>query len=124
MPMLHDSEGDTTADLRRRVIRLEYLTIGWMTVEFLGAIATGVADRSVALIGFGLDSVIELGAALVVLWQFRGTLDEDREHQAHRLIGASMLALALYVTAYAVYTLVRQDKPEHSLAGIAIALLA
>jgi divalent metal cation (Fe/Co/Zn/Cd) transporter len=88
-----------------------------------GAIAAGIAAHSVALTGFGLDSVIEIGAAGVVLWQLR-SLDEHRVHTAHRLIGVSLYALALYIAADSVYTLALQERPEHSLIGILIAAAA
>jgi divalent metal cation (Fe/Co/Zn/Cd) transporter len=107
---------------RQRALRLEYLTIGWMLVES-GAIGAGIVAHSVALTGFGLDSVIEIAAALVVLWQF-GSADEGRVHTAHRLIGVSLYALAGYIAADSAYTLVTKDQPEHSLVGIIIAVLA
>ncbi|MEA2509011.1 MAG: hypothetical protein QOG21_1093 [Actinomycetota bacterium] len=87
------------------------------------AIAAGIAAHSVALTGFGLDSVIEIGAAGVVLWQLR-SVDDYRVHTAHRLIGASLYALAAYVAAESIYTLARQQQPEHSIVGIAIAVVA
>jgi divalent metal cation (Fe/Co/Zn/Cd) transporter len=91
-----------------------------MLIETL-AIAAGIAAHSVALTGFGLDSVIEIGAAGVVLWQL-SSADEGRIHTAHRLIGVSLYALAFYVAADSIYTLARQQQPEHSLLGIAIAV--
>jgi divalent metal cation (Fe/Co/Zn/Cd) transporter len=91
-----------------------------MLIETL-AIAAGIAAHSVALTGFGLDSVIEIGAAGVVLWQL-SSADEGRIHTAHRLIGVSLYALAAYVAADSIYTLARQQQPEHSLLGIAIAV--
>lgn len=107
---------------REKAVRLEYLTIGWMAVE-AAALAAGIAAHSVALTGFGLDSLIEIAAAGVVLWQL-GSGDEHRIHTAHRLIGASLYALAGYIAADSVYTLVRQQQPEHSVVGIAIAVAA
>ncbi|MEA2507186.1 MAG: hypothetical protein QOH48_1804 [Actinomycetota bacterium] len=109
-------------DQRRRALRLEYITIGWMLVE-TAAIVAGIVAHSVALTGFGLDSVIEIGAAGVVLWQL-GSADERRIHTAHRLISLSLYGLAAYISAESVYTLFRQERPEHSLLGIAIAAMA
>jgi divalent metal cation (Fe/Co/Zn/Cd) transporter len=107
---------------RRKAFRLEYLTIGWMLIE-TAAIAAGIAAHSVALTGFGLDSVIEIGAAGVVLWQL-SSADEQRVHTAHRLISISLYALAGYIAAESLYTLARQERPEHSVLGIVIALVA
>ncbi|MDP9227146.1 MAG: cation transporter [Actinomycetota bacterium] len=109
-----------TLELRRRAVRLEYITIGWMLIE-TSAIAAGIAAHSVALTGFGLDSVIELAAAGVVLWQLH-EVDDHREHAAHRLIAGSLYALALYIALDSIYTLVGQERPEHSILGIAIAV--
>jgi predicted MFS family arabinose efflux permease len=78
---------------RRLAIRLESLTVGWNAIEAVVAIAAGAAAGSVALVGFGLDSVVEVSAALVVLWQFFG-IAEERERRALRLIGGSFFALA------------------------------
>jgi divalent metal cation (Fe/Co/Zn/Cd) transporter len=111
------------ADLRSRALRLEYLTIAWMIVEATVAIASGVAAGSVALTGFGLDSVIELAAAGVVLWQFSG-VEEHRQHTAHRVIAVSLYALGAYITFDSIYTLVRHERPEHSLPGILVAVAA
>ena len=107
---------------RRKASRLEYLTIAWMLVE-TSAIVAGIAAHSVALTGFGLDSVIEIAAAGVVLWQL-GSADEHRVHTAHRLIGASLYALAGYIAAESIYSLVSGERPEHSILGIAIAVVA
>jgi divalent metal cation (Fe/Co/Zn/Cd) transporter len=105
---------------RRKAVTLEYLTIGWMLIETL-AIAAGIAAHSVALTGFGLDSVIEIAAAGVVLWQL-SSVDETRIHTAHRSIGISLYAVAAYIAADSIYTLARQQQPEHSFLGIAIAI--
>jgi len=104
----------------RRAIRLEYVTVAWNAAEAVAAIVAGVLAGSVALFGFGLDSVIEVFAALVVLWQLRGSVDEPRERQALRLIGASFFALALYVTIESTRDLIIRARPEHSIAGIAL----
>jgi divalent metal cation (Fe/Co/Zn/Cd) transporter len=110
---------DTLA-LRKRALQLEYITIGWMVIE-TSAIIAGIAAHSVALTGFGLDSVIELASAGVVLWQLRG-VDDHREHTAHRLIAASLYALAFYIVIESTFALVSQERPEHSILGIAIAV--
>ena len=93
--------------------------MGWNAVEAAVAIAAGVGAASIALIGFGLDSIVEVSSALIVLWQFFG-IPEAREHRALRLIGGSFFALAAYVTVSAVYDLATASKPEASSVGIAL----
>jgi divalent metal cation (Fe/Co/Zn/Cd) transporter len=97
-----------------------------MIVEAGVAIASGVIARSIALVAFGLDSVIELFAAAVVIWQLKGVADEQkaREKLALRLIAVTFFALAAYVTAEAVYDLVVKSKPETSVAGLVLAAAA
>jgi divalent metal cation (Fe/Co/Zn/Cd) transporter len=102
---------------RRLAIRLESLTVGWNAIEAVVAIAGGAAAGSVALVGFGLDSVVEVSAALVVLWQFFG-IAEDRERRALRLIGGSFFALAAYVTVSSLYDLATRSEPDASMVGI------
>ncbi len=75
-------------DLRRRGLRLEYLTVAWNPLEALVAVGSGIIANSIALIGFGLDSLIETFAAVVVIWELRG-VGEDRERRALRLIAPS-----------------------------------
>jgi divalent metal cation (Fe/Co/Zn/Cd) transporter len=74
-----------TSSMQRRGVRLEALTIGWNSVEAIVAVTGGLVASSVALVSFGLDSVIEVGAAIVVLWQFLG-IAEEREQRALKLI--------------------------------------
>jgi divalent metal cation (Fe/Co/Zn/Cd) transporter len=107
---------------RRRALRLEYLTIGWMAIESL-SVVIGIATNSVALTGFGLDSLIEIGAALVVVWQVNST-DIRRVHIAHRLIAASLYFLGIYIAADSILMLIRGEQAEPSLLGIVIALVA
>jgi hypothetical protein len=76
--------------LRRRSFRLEYATMAWMVAEAAVAITAGLIAASIALIGFGLDSVIELFSATIVIWQLRGEIaGRDRETRAVRLIGVT-----------------------------------
>jgi Co/Zn/Cd efflux system component len=79
--------------LQRRAVRLAWATVGCNITEAIVAITAGGAAGSIALIGFGLDSIVEVLSALVILWQFRD-LDEKREHRAIRLIAMSFWALA------------------------------
>jgi divalent metal cation (Fe/Co/Zn/Cd) transporter len=100
-------------------LRLEALTVGWNTIEAVVAIAAGVGASSVALVGFGLDSVVEVSAALVVVWQFFG-IPEQREKHALRLIGGCFFALAAYVALSSISDLVTGGEPHASAVGIAL----
>jgi divalent metal cation (Fe/Co/Zn/Cd) transporter len=97
--------------------------MAWMTAEAAVAISAGVVAHSIALVGFGLDSVIEFFAAGVVVWQLRGVA-EERERRATRLIGATFYVLAAYIVVEAIRALVTQDRPEGSIAGLAVAIAA
>jgi divalent metal cation (Fe/Co/Zn/Cd) transporter len=106
----------------RRGRNLEYLTIGWNSLEAVAAIGTGLLAGSIALVGFGFDSVIESLSGTVLLWRlFAG---EHREQLALRLVGVSFLILAVYVGFDAVKSLVLREPPEASYLGIAIAALS
>jgi divalent metal cation (Fe/Co/Zn/Cd) transporter len=112
------------ARLRRRGFWLEYASMAWMTAEAAVAITAGIIASSIALTGFGLDSVIEFFAAGVVVWQLRGGGEEDRETRAVRLIGVTFFALAAYLTVQAVRDLAGQARPASSPAGLAITAAA
>lgn len=111
----------TATELRRRSRFLLGATIAWNSLEAIVAVASGLSAGSIALVGFGFDSVIEVFAACVVLWHLRG-LSETRERLALRLIGLSFFALAAYITIAAVRDLVVGDHPAESLVGIALAV--
>ncbi len=112
--------------LVRRGLALNYLTLAYNSLEGVLSLAAGIAAGSIALVGFGADSVIELAASVAALWRLRSDLDEDRRERveilSHRFIGVSFLALALYVGYSATASLVRREAPERSLLGIAIAV--
>jgi divalent metal cation (Fe/Co/Zn/Cd) transporter len=108
------------ARLRRRGFWLEYASMAWMTVEAAVAIAAGVAASSIALVGFGLDSVIEFFAATIVVWQLRGE-GEERETRAVRLIGVTFFVLAAYLTIESIRDLVGHAQPRESVPGLAVA---
>ena len=79
--------------LRRRGFRLEYATVTWKVAEAAIAITAGLIAASVALVGFGLDSVIELFSAAIVIWQLRGEIaGQDRQTRAVRLVGVTFFA--------------------------------
>lgn len=109
--------------LVRRAKLLAWGGIGWHFIEFGIAIAAGVAASSIALIGFGVDSLIESVAGCVVLWRFaeRRSGSEAAERRAQQLIAASFFVLAAYVGAEAIRTLVGGDRPEASWVGIGLA---
>lgn len=107
----------------RRGRRLEYLTIGWNGIEALVSVAAGVAAGSTALIGFGVDSAIESASGAALLWRLQDE-GEAREQLALRLVGGSLLLLALYVAYEGGSALLEREPPEVTYAGIAIAALS
>ena len=109
------------AGLRRQAVALAWLTVVWNTVEAVVAIVAGRVAGSLALIGFGLDSTVEVASAAVIIWQFSG-LDEEREQRALRLIALSFVALAAYVAAQAAYDLLAGSEPDASPVGIGLAV--
>jgi divalent metal cation (Fe/Co/Zn/Cd) transporter len=114
-----------TARLRRRGFRLEYATLAWMVAEAAVAITAGLIAASIALLGFGLDSVIELLSATIVIWQLRGEITgQDRETRAVRLIGATFFALAAYLTIDSIRDLATQARPGQSIPGLAVTAAA
>lgn len=97
----------------------------WMIAEAAIAITAGVAAASIALVGFGLDSVIELFSAAIVIWQLRGEIAGlDRETRAVRVVGVSFFALAAYLTVEGIGDLVIQGRPEQSVPGLAVTAVA
>ena len=106
---------------KERAVRLAWATIVWNVVEAVVAIAAGTAASSIALIGFGLDSTVEVMSAVVIVWQFRG-LAEDRERRALKLIAMSFFALAAYVGVQAIIDLLRRSEPKSSTVGIGLAI--
>ena len=106
------------ARLLRRGFLLEYVTLGWNVAGIIVLGIAAVAARSVALAGFGLDSLIEIGASAVVVWELSGT-GEDRQRRGLRLIGYAFAGLAVYLLAQSTVALAAGLRPRHSLAGIA-----
>lgn len=113
-----------------RAFRLEWFTLGWMTIEAAVAITAGVAARSVSLTVFGVDSLIELASAGVLIWRLsvelkRGsTFSEAAERRASRLAAALLFALALYVVAAATWRLWTREGQSFSWPGLAVTMLA
>lgn len=108
--------GDERALLRRGFV-LEYLTLGWNVVGIVVLAISAVLARSVALAGFGMDSLIEIGASIVVIWELSGT-GEQRQRRALRFIGVAFALLAVYLAIQSTAVLVTGARPGHSLAGI------
>jgi divalent metal cation (Fe/Co/Zn/Cd) transporter len=104
--------------LLKRGLLLEYLTLGWNVVGVIIVILAAYAARSVALAGFGLDSLIEIFASVVVIWQLTG-IHLNRERSALRLIGVAFIALVIYIVAQLLYTYLTEMHPAISIGGIA-----
>jgi divalent metal cation (Fe/Co/Zn/Cd) transporter len=111
-------------------LRLEWLTVGWMVVEAVVAIASGVAAGSLVLLAFGLDSVIELASAGALIWRlsvelrYGGEFSERAERVASRIAGWLLIILAAYVVVAAVWRLLTVTGQEFSWTGFLVALAA
>ena len=112
------------AVLARRIRLLVAATITYNVIEAIVAITAGAAASSTALIGFGLDSVIEVASAAAVAWQFTGPDPEAREKTALRVIAISFFALAAYVAVESVRALLTGGDAEHSTVGLILAALS
>jgi divalent metal cation (Fe/Co/Zn/Cd) transporter len=108
----------TGRTLLRCGFALEYATLGWNVVGLAVLAVTALAAHSVALAGFGLDSLIEIGASVVVIWELSGT-GERRQRRALRLIGVAFALLAVYLAVQSTLVLVTAFHPGHSPIGIA-----
>jgi divalent metal cation (Fe/Co/Zn/Cd) transporter len=114
--------------LVRRGEKLEYFTIAWNSLEALVSIVAGVIAGSVSLIGFGLDSLIEVTSGSALLWRLHHDLDASRREQVERVtlrvVGLCFVALAVYIAFESAASLIRHEAPERSLPGIVIASLS
>lgn len=110
--------------LTRRVRLLVAATISYNVIEAIIALAAGAVASSTALIGFGLDSVIEVASAAAVAWQFSGKDPKARERHALKVIALSFFVLASYVSAESVRSLMGGDTAGHSTAGIVLAAVS
>ncbi|MBV9336753.1 MAG: cation transporter [Solirubrobacterales bacterium] len=108
----------TSRMLLRRGRTLEYVTLGWNVAGVLVLAIAAVAAGSVALAGFGVDSLIEIGASAVVVWQLKGEEGSDRERLALRIIATAFVLLAIYIAVQTVLTLSSGTHPGHSALGI------
>ncbi len=107
--------------LGRRAQLLAAASVAYNVVEAVVAVAAGLVAGSVALVGFGLDSVVEVSSGVIILWQFRHRMPEAREKQALRLMAVSFFALAAYVAFESVRALVTGHDPDSSPVGIGLA---
>lgn len=129
-PGLTAVPGPARADLIRRGFRLEYATLAWMAIEAAVAITSSLSARSVSLLAFGIDSLIELASAGILLWRLTVELRhgqafaESAERMASRAAGGLLFALALYVVAAAGWRLWTQTGAQFSWPGLAITILA
>ncbi|HEY5004174.1 MAG TPA: cation transporter [Ktedonobacteraceae bacterium] len=107
----------THVPLLRRGLLLEYITLGWNVVGVVIVMIAAYLAHSVALAGFGLDSLIEIFASIVVVWQLTGA-NMHRERLALRLIGIAFIALVIYIVAQLLYTLLTGTRATPSIGGI------
>jgi divalent metal cation (Fe/Co/Zn/Cd) transporter len=106
------------ATLLRRGFALEYATLSWNVAGLVVLAIAALSARSVALAGFGLDSLIEIGASTVVIWELSGT-GEERQRRGLRLIGYAFAVLAAYLLVQSTVVLAAGYHPRHSVPGIA-----
>jgi divalent metal cation (Fe/Co/Zn/Cd) transporter len=115
-------------DLIRRGQRLEYFTVGYNCAEGLVSIVAGLIAGSVSLVGFGLDSLIEVTSGAALLWRLHYDLNPSRREQVERttlrIVGLCFVALALYIAYESGSTLIRHEAPERSVPGIAVAAVS
>jgi divalent metal cation (Fe/Co/Zn/Cd) transporter len=108
--------------------RLEYFTVGWNAIEGIVAVVAGLIAGSIALVGFGLDSFIEVTSGLTLLWRMSVDADVHRrelnEKRALRIVGVCFLLLAAYVAYESVSDLWSKKAPEHSAPGIVLACVS
>jgi len=110
--------------LARRVRLLVAATITYNVIEAIVALTAGTVAGSTALIGFGLDSIVEVASAAAVAWQFSAVDHERRERTALKVIAVSFFALAAYVSYESVTALIDGHRPEHSSVGLFLAALS
>ncbi len=119
-------DGMSRASLVRRGRRLEYFTIAYNSLEGVIAIVAGLFAGSIALVGFGVDSVIEVTSGAALLWRLNRDVDEAGRERVEaitlKIVGVCFLALAAYVSYDSVTSLIRREPPEESIPGIMLAV--
>ncbi len=113
-------------DIVRRVLRVQVLTVAWMTIEVIVALVAAWTAKSSALLGFGGDSTAELFSAMVVLWRFRSTSDSEIEDErlAARVAGGLLFAVAGIVVVSSGWSLLGYSEPRPSFVGIVLLIVA
>lgn len=123
--MIHTREIDRASAVRRGK-RLEYATVAYNSMEGLIGIGAGLVAGSIALVGFGFDSIIEVTSGAVLLWRLRADVDPARREHVEavsvRIVGICFFVLALYIAYDSVRMLLLREAPERSLPGIALAI--
>jgi divalent metal cation (Fe/Co/Zn/Cd) transporter len=129
--LIQESAIHTARDRARLVRRgryLEYFTIAYNSLEGLIAIVAGIIAGSIALVGFGFDSLIEVTSGSVLLWRLHADVDEARRERVEaislRIVGACFVVLAIYVSYDSINSLIRREAPEESLVGIVLAAVS
>jgi len=113
------------SELLRRAVRLQLLTVAWMAVEAIAALAAALVARSPALLGFGGDSAIELFSAVIVLWRFRVNSDSVKaEKLAARVAGGLLFVLAAFAIATSAFSLLGHREARPSLFGVVVLIVA
>jgi divalent metal cation (Fe/Co/Zn/Cd) transporter len=128
MDAMGTASSQNRQNLVRRGRRLEYFTIGYNSLEGLISIVAGAIAGSVSLIGFGLDSLIEVTSGAALLWRLHHDLNRSRREQVEqitlRIVGGCFLALALYILYESSSTLIWHEAPERSIPGIIVAAVS
>lgn len=113
------------AALKRKGRSLEYFTIAWNSLEGLIAIVAGAIAGSISLVGFGIDSLVEVTSGAALLWRMSSSAeDESRERLSLQIVGACFLVLAVYIAYEAIKSLLHRTAPERSVVGIVLACVS
>lgn len=108
---------ETRSRLIRYGVFLEYATLGWNVIEIVFLFYAASKSGSVALAGFGIDSLIQIFASIIVVWQLKA-IQNDKEKLALKLVGIAFFCLAIYIIAQSAYVLATEPRPESSTLGI------
>ena len=122
------TEPSNRADLVKGGRYLEYFTIGYNSLEGLIAVGAGLIAGSIALVGFGFDSLIEVTSGTVLLWRLHADVDEARRERVEaislRIVGVCFVVLAVYVSYDSVKSLIKREAPDESIIGVVLAAVS